>query len=83
VQEWSPWNCILLDHTEATNHEVAGNTSMYGEAFCKSVTYKHLRARQYFYSIWEVQQKSNAEREAKSRLTEDDAIQFAKSTIMA
>lgn len=82
-QEWSPWNCILLDHSETSNHELAADTSLYGEAFCKSITYKHLRARQYFYSVWEAQQKRNAERAQEELASQDDQIQFVKPTLVA
>jgi len=91
-EEWSPWNCVLLDHAEATVHEQPGTTNTYGEAFRKAVIYKHVRARQYFLALWEGQQKRRAAHAAArsdeephevGAVTDDVATTTATTTTMS
>mmetsp|Transcript_29420 Transcript_29420/g.77101 ORF Transcript_29420/g.77101 Transcript_29420/m.77101 type:complete len:639 (+) Transcript_29420:195-2111(+) len=82
--EWSPWNCVLMEHSEATNHEAANDASLYGEAFCKAVTIKQLRAKHYFYSVWEAQEKRIAEQaEADALAADNETIQFKRTGLVA
>lgn len=41
-KEWSPWNCILLNDSEARTHvRITDLRSIYGEALLKNVKNKH------------------------------------------
>lgn len=67
-EEWSPWNCILLTQDEAETHEKLSklNTPLsetYGAALYRAVTQRHLRAKGYFLSLVEAQQKRPEELE--------------------
>jgi hypothetical protein len=54
-EEFSPWNCVLLDRSEAKNHDAHPNPiSMYSEEFVAKIAQRHLLARAYFADFPEV-----------------------------
>ncbi|KAI1888435.1 hypothetical protein AGOR_G00185110 [Albula goreensis] len=52
LEEWSPWNCVLLNKDEARAHLKMDNIHQaYGKAFIQSIQQKHMLARNYFSEI--------------------------------
>ncbi|KAJ8269144.1 hypothetical protein COCON_G00117510 [Conger conger] len=52
AQEWSPWNCILLNKDEASAHlKMESIRLAYGTSFIRSIRHKHILARNYFSEI--------------------------------
>ncbi|KAI9201855.1 uncharacterized protein BJ171DRAFT_601427 [Polychytrium aggregatum] len=50
--ELSPWNCILLTKTEASNHETQNNPEdLYSEEFVRKVSGKHMAAKKHFSQL--------------------------------
>ncbi|KAM4601694.1 IQ motif and ubiquitin-like domain-containing protein [Polymixia lowei] len=52
LEEWSPWNCILLSRDEAPGHLQEDSVhEAYGMAFIRNVHLKHTLAKKYFAQI--------------------------------
>ncbi|XP_035283146.1 IQ and ubiquitin-like domain-containing protein isoform X1 [Anguilla anguilla] len=52
AEEWSPWNCVLLNKDEAPAHlKMESVREAYGTSFIRSVQHKHMLARNYFSEI--------------------------------
>ena len=49
TEEWSPWNCILLTHSEADIHGQLSNLfKAYGALLVQKIRHKHTLARNHF-----------------------------------
>ncbi|KAG7456048.1 hypothetical protein MATL_G00247600 [Megalops atlanticus] len=52
LQEWSPWNCILLTRDEAKAHlKVENIQQAYGSTFIRRIQHKHMLAQSNFSQI--------------------------------
>ncbi|KAJ8387714.1 hypothetical protein AAFF_G00151450 [Aldrovandia affinis] len=52
LEEWSPWNAILLNTDEAKAHlKMESIHQAYGKAFIQSIQHKHMLAQSYFSEI--------------------------------
>ncbi|XP_075994006.1 IQ motif and ubiquitin-like domain-containing protein [Genypterus blacodes] len=52
LQDWSPWNCVLLSKEEASAHlEVEDVKQVYEDTFTCSVEHKHTLAVRHFHQI--------------------------------
>jgi len=70
VEEWSPWNCVLLTKEEADAHEKLEDPNQaYDELFLKKIAQKHNTARNHFIRLpWMVKYiKSKTTKKAKER----------------
>jgi len=83
LEEWSPWNCVLLTRQEAETHEelqkLQGNFGGYANVFTRKVQQKHLLASSYFVGLVEAQ-KHKVTDDVDTSFTDADGAQIMRDT---